>query len=107
MALTVRFTDAEQQLGLARDAAVYAAQAYSAARQDELSLSEGERLTVLRRGDESETDWWWARRAPASPGGARVGGSTVGGAEGVEGYVPKNLLAVRVTSVYMVVDILW
>ncbi|KAK2104839.1 hypothetical protein P7K49_018695 [Saguinus oedipus] len=53
---------------------VYALWDYEAQNSDELSFHEGDALTILRRKDESETEWWWARL------GER------------EGYVPKNLL---------------
>lgn len=58
---------------------VYALWAYEAQNSDELSFHEGDALTILRRKDESETEWWWARL------GER------------EGYVPKNLLGVSVS----------
>lgn len=55
---------------------VYALWAYEAQNSDELSFHEGDALTILRRKDESETDWWWARFGDR------------------EGYVPKTLLGV-------------
>ena len=55
---------------------VYALWAYEAQNSDELSFHEGDALSVLRRKDESETDWWWARLGDR------------------EGYVPKTLLGV-------------
>lgn len=58
---------------------VYAVFAYNAARSDELSFVIGDKLQVLRKGDDSEREWWWCRdRAD-------------------EGYVPRNLLGVRLT----------
>jgi hypothetical protein len=36
-------------------------------------------LTILRKGDESEREWWWARNI-----------------DGHEGYVPRNLLGVNI-----------
>lgn len=56
---------------------VYALWAYEAQNSDELSFREGDALTILRRKDEVETDWWWARLGDR------------------EGYVPRNLLGVR------------
>lgn len=56
--------------------AVYALWDYEAQNSDELSFHEGDAITILRRKDESETDWWWARLGDR------------------EGYVPKNLLGV-------------
>lgn len=59
---------------------VYALWAYEAQNSDELSFHEGDAITVLRRKDESETEWWWARLGDR------------------EGYVPKNLLGVSTLS---------
>lgn len=56
---------------------VYALWTYEAQNSDELSFREGDTLTILRRKDEVETDWWWARLGDR------------------EGYVPRNLLGVR------------
>lgn len=55
---------------------VYALWDYEAQNSDELSLREGDAITILRRKDENETEWWWARLGDR------------------EGYVPKNLLGV-------------
>lgn len=55
-------------------AVVYALWDFEPENPDELRLSEGECLTVLKRDDQSETQWWWARRGDQ------------------EGYVPRNLL---------------
>lgn len=55
---------------------VYALWDYEAQNSDELSFHEGDAITILRRKDESETEWWWARLGDQ------------------EGYVPKNLLGV-------------
>lgn len=56
---------------------VYALWDYTAQEPDELSFNEGDALTVLRRRDNTETEWWWARLNDR------------------EGYVPRNLLGVR------------
>ena len=55
---------------------VYALWDYEAQNSDELSFHEGDAITILRRKDENETEWWWARLGDR------------------EGYVPKNLLGV-------------
>lgn len=55
---------------------VYALWDYEAQNNDELSFHEGDAITILRRKDENETEWWWARLGDR------------------EGYVPKNLLGV-------------
>lgn len=58
---------------------VYAVFAYTAARSDELTFNSGDRLQVLRKGDDNEREWWWCRDA-----------------NGDEGYVPRNLLGVSI-----------
>lgn len=55
---------------------VYALWDYEAQNNDELSFHEGDAITILRRKDDNETEWWWARLNDK------------------EGYVPKNLLGV-------------
>lgn len=59
---------------------VYALWDYEAQNSDELSFHEGDAITILRRKDENETEWWWARLGDR------------------EGYVPKNLLGVSALS---------
>lgn len=66
----------QEKLGVMNKGAVYALWDYEAQNSDELSFHEGDAITVLRRKDDSETDWWWARLGDQ------------------EGYVPKNLLGV-------------
>lgn len=56
---------------------VYALWNYDSQNEDELAFSEGDCMTVLRRDDEVETEWWWARCGD------------------YEGYIPRNLLGVR------------
>lgn len=51
--------------------------AYDSQQQDELSFEVNDRLTILRKGDDSEREWWWAKLET-----------------GQEGYVPRNLLGV-------------
>uniref|UniRef100_A0A4W6D100 Protein phosphatase 1, regulatory subunit 13Bb n=1 Tax=Lates calcarifer TaxID=8187 RepID=A0A4W6D100_LATCA len=64
----------QEKLGVMNKGTVYALWDYVAQNQDELSFSEGDAITILRRQDDSETEWWWARL------------------EDNEGYVPRNLL---------------
>uniref|UniRef100_A0A4W4FSS0 Protein phosphatase 1, regulatory subunit 13Ba n=1 Tax=Electrophorus electricus TaxID=8005 RepID=A0A4W4FSS0_ELEEL len=64
----------QEKLGVMNKGAVYALWDYDAQSADELSFCEGDALTVLRRRDDSETEWWWARLNDQ------------------EGYVPRNLL---------------
>lgn len=60
--------------------AVFALWDYEAQSTDELSFREGDAITILRRKDDSETEWWWAWLKDK------------------EGYVPRNLLGVSPTS---------
>ncbi|XP_010605588.1 apoptosis-stimulating of p53 protein 1 isoform X1 [Fukomys damarensis] len=64
----------QEKLGVMNKGVVYALWDYEAQNSDELTFHEGDAITVLRRKDESETEWWWARLGDR------------------EGYVPKNLL---------------
>ncbi|KAK2826313.1 hypothetical protein Q5P01_020527 [Channa striata] len=64
----------QEKLGLMNKGLVYALWDYTAQQADELSFSEGDALTILRRRDDTETEWWWARLNDR------------------EGYVPRNLL---------------
>ena len=43
---------------------------------DELQFKEGDQLIILRRGDEKECQWYWARHETTQK----------------EGYVPRNYL---------------
>ncbi|XP_054652567.1 apoptosis-stimulating of p53 protein 1-like isoform X2 [Dunckerocampus dactyliophorus] len=64
----------QEKLGVMNKGSVYALWDYKAQQSDELTFSEGDALTVLRRRDDTETEWWWARLNDC------------------EGYVPRNLL---------------
>ncbi|XP_023561457.1 apoptosis-stimulating of p53 protein 1 isoform X2 [Octodon degus] len=64
----------QEKLGVMNKGVVYALWDYEAQNSDELTFHEGDAITILRRKDESETEWWWARLGDR------------------EGYVPKNLL---------------
>ena len=67
--------DMETKLGVGDS--VYCVYDYEPENEDELQLCSGDELTILKRGDDFELDWWWARHGEQ------------------EGYVAKNLLAVR------------
>jgi len=56
--------------------AVYAVYDYDSQNADELSFKEGNLIIVMRKGDEQEREWWWAKIKDR------------------EGYVPRNLLGV-------------
>lgn len=66
----------QEKLGVMNKGLVYALWDYTAQHPDELSFGEGSALAVLRRSDDVETEWWWARFNDR------------------EGYVPRNLLGV-------------
>lgn len=57
---------------------VYALWDYEPQSDDELGFIEGDCMTVLRREDEVETEWWWARCGDH------------------EGFIPRNLLGVSI-----------
>lgn len=63
-------------MGVMNRGVVYALWDYGPQNDDELGFSEGDCMTVLRRDDEVETEWWWARCGD------------------YEGYIPRNLLGV-------------
>lgn len=67
----------QEKLGILNNGEVYAVFAYGSQQPDELSFDVNDRLTILRKGDDSEREWWWAKCTP-----------------GREGYVPRNLLGV-------------
>ncbi|XP_019911930.2 protein phosphatase 1, regulatory subunit 13Bb isoform X3 [Esox lucius] len=64
----------QEKMGVMNKGTVYGLWEYEAQCPDELSFGEGDAITVLRRQDDSETDWWWGRL------------------DHREGYVPRNLL---------------
>lgn len=64
-------------MGILNNGEVYAVFAYDSQQQDELNFSVNNLLTIIRKGDDAEREWWWARNV-----------------NGMEGYVPRNLLGV-------------
>ncbi|XP_015921140.2 apoptosis-stimulating of p53 protein 2 isoform X1 [Parasteatoda tepidariorum] len=71
----------QENLGVMNNSVVYAVYDYEVQNADELSFRDGDMLTVLRKGDDEESEWWWSRFLDE------------------EGYVPRNLLGLypRVT----------
>lgn len=67
----------QEKLGILHSGEVFAVFSYDAQQQDELKFSVNDKLTILRKGDEAEREWWWARNE-----------------SGQEGYVPRNLFGV-------------
>lgn len=68
----------QEKLGILNNGEVYAVFSYDAQQQDELGFNVNDRLTILRKGDETEREWWWARNGLK------------------EGYVPRNLFGVSI-----------
>uniref|UniRef100_A0A8C2Z7I3 Tumor protein p53 binding protein, 2b n=1 Tax=Cyclopterus lumpus TaxID=8103 RepID=A0A8C2Z7I3_CYCLU len=64
----------QEKMGVMNRGVVYALWDYEPQGEDELGFVEGDCMTVLRREDEVETEWWWARCGDR------------------EGYIPRNLL---------------
>ncbi|KAJ8014009.1 hypothetical protein DPEC_G00035790 [Dallia pectoralis] len=64
----------QEKMGIMNRGVVYGLWDYPNENPDELEFHEGDCMTVIRREDEDEVDWWWARM-----------GET-------EGYTPRNLL---------------
>lgn len=64
----------QEKLGILNGGVVYAVFDYDAKNEDELSFRLNDQITVLRKGDEKEKEWWWSRLGDK------------------EGYIPRNLL---------------
>ena len=78
VSLSVSLTEAQVHLGTRKSGRVFALYNYNAMSDDELNFQVNEELTVVRRGDDLEDEWWW-----------------VANKQGIEGYAPRNYLAVR------------
>lgn len=70
----------QEKLGILNNGVVYAVFDYDAHNSDELTFHEGDKMVVLRKGDEWEREWWWSRLNDQ------------------EGYIPRNLLGVCSTD---------
>ncbi|XP_062513241.1 uncharacterized protein LOC134189024 isoform X2 [Corticium candelabrum] len=68
--------EAQVHLGTRKSGRVFALYNYNAMSDDELNFQVNEELTVVRRGDDLEDEWWW-----------------VANKQGIEGYAPRNYLA--------------
>ncbi|XP_051937231.1 apoptosis-stimulating of p53 protein 2-like isoform X2 [Hippocampus zosterae] len=64
----------QEKMGIMNRGVVYALWDFTGENPDELSFREGDCMTIVRREDEDEIEWWWAR----------LGDN--------EGYIPRNLL---------------
>jgi hypothetical protein len=69
----------QEKLGILNSGEVYSVFSYDAQQTDEIKFSVNDKLTILRKGDEAEREWWWARND-----------------HGQEGYVPRNLFGVSI-----------
>jgi apoptosis-stimulating of p53 protein 1 len=76
----VLFLDVQNDFGVINNGLVYALYDYDpdSSTADELQFKDGDQLRILRRGDENETEWWWAKHEQTEK----------------EGYVPRNYLGV-------------
>uniref|UniRef100_A0A667XA07 Tumor protein p53 binding protein, 2a n=1 Tax=Myripristis murdjan TaxID=586833 RepID=A0A667XA07_9TELE len=70
----------QEKMGIMNRGVVYGLWDYTSENPDELTFREGDCMTIVRREDEDEIEWWWARM-----------GDT-------EGYIPRNLLGVSPVS---------
>lgn len=64
----------QEKLGIMNGGVVFGVYDYEGQATDELTFHCGDPITVLRRGDEYEREWWW------------------GQLHDIQGYVPRNLL---------------
>lgn len=64
----------QEKLGIINKGVIYAVYDYTAQNADELTFLNRDSLVILRKGDETEKEWWWARSSDK------------------EGYVARNLL---------------
>ncbi|XP_066552761.1 apoptosis-stimulating of p53 protein 2 isoform X2 [Amia ocellicauda] len=64
----------QEKMGIMNRGVVYGLWDYPAEMDDELDFKEGDCMTIMRREDEEEIEWWWARLGEK------------------EGYIPRNLL---------------
>ncbi|XP_031728823.1 apoptosis-stimulating of p53 protein 2a isoform X2 [Anarrhichthys ocellatus] len=64
----------QEKMGIMNRGVIYGLWDYSDENPDELMFREGDCMTIVRREDEDEIEWWWAHMADT------------------EGYIPRNLL---------------
>lgn len=72
---------------------MYAQYDYEAVNEDELSFKAGDRLQVIRKVDEVEKGWWWARKV-AKGDTEDLRDSSALGQTNEEGFIPRNLFSV-------------
>ncbi|XP_076017011.1 apoptosis-stimulating of p53 protein 2a isoform X2 [Genypterus blacodes] len=64
----------QEKMGIMNRGVIYGLWDYTDENADEQSFHEGDCMTIIRREDEDEIEWWWARMG------------------NIEGYIPRNLL---------------
>ena len=77
----------QEKLGTINHGAVYAVYDYeemSPNMTDELIFKIGDKLQVMRKGDDVEREWWWAKRDQTSADSSEE-----------TGYIPRNLLGLH------------
>lgn len=74
----------QEKLGIMNSGEVFAVFSYEAQQSDELTFDVNDQLIIIRKGDDSEREWWWARMKET----------------GNEGYVPRNLLGVSMKLIF-------
>jgi hypothetical protein len=74
----------QNDLGVINNGSVYGLYDYEPSNlsndtmDNELTFKDGDQLRILRRGDENESEWWWAKHENTQH----------------EGYIPRNYLGV-------------
>lgn len=81
----------QERLGVVNGGRVYSLFSYTAQNADELTLVENQPLIILRKGDDVERDWWWARDVSADVS-SENNDVRDDNQQPIEGYVPRNLL---------------
>lgn len=76
LSLAIPISGVQEKMGIMNKGVIYALWDYEPQNDDELPMKEGDCMTIVRREDEDEVEWWWARLSEK------------------EGYVPRNLLGV-------------
>jgi len=66
----------QEKLGIINDGIVFGVYNYDAVNSDELCFDISEKMTVMRKGDELEKEWWWSKKDDGD----------------IEGYIPRNLI---------------